>query len=186
MKVLKKPVVAVLLCAVIVIASTLGNVNRLFGAKCQKITDGFYNGVEVDGFTQKGINIHLQNISGYVDGLTTIARRNGVDCTAIEAASDQFKSVLRADKPSISSLYGSYTALMLEEAELETALGRVALDERDTEGFNTYRDNIKGAVSSVASAGYNESVRSFLGKYDRFPTDTLAALAGVDYPEYFA
>ena len=50
----------------------------------------------------------------------------------------------------------------------------------------TFVASLIGAQSAMESAGYNESVREFLRSYDRFPSDILGRLAGVQWPEYFA
>ena len=185
MKLLKNPVVAVLLSLVIVVASTLVSVNLRFGAKCQAVTDGFYDGVDSDGYRQQAMATHLKNIGSYVDGLLTIAKHYDVDSAALQSSLDIFKAALR-NQNSVSNLYETYTAMMRDESALEAALAQQELSDRDAEGYALYASEISGARSAMEITGYNESVRTFLLKYKRFPTDTLAALSGVSYPEYFA
>ena len=68
---------------------------------------------------------------------------------------------------------------------MEDQLARADLDARDASGVEQYISSITGAQSAIKSAGYNESVREFMRSYDRFPTNILGTLAGVEMPECF-
>ena len=179
MKFFKNPVVAVLLSALIVIASTLGSVNIRFGAKCQDIADDFYAGDE-------SMVKPLNNISASVDGLVNIAGSYGLDCSAVSSAANRFASELRSRDGRVDALYQRYKDLMREEASLESALFRLELRDQDEESAQQYTEIIRDAVDELEDSDYNESVRAFLRKYDHFPTNALAALSGVAYPAYFA
>ena len=179
MKFFKNPVVAVILSALIVLCSTLVSVNIKFGARCREITDEFYTGDEA-------MVKPLNNISASVDGLVNIAGSYGLDCTAVSAAADRFASALRGSDGQVGALYQLYRDLMREEASLESALFRQELRDQDADSAQQYAEIIREAVDELEDSDYNESVRSFLRRYDRFPTNSLAALAGVAYPAYFA
>ena len=182
----KKRGVAFLLTICVIIASTLLSVNVKLGKKSQAITDGFYDGVVFNGYTQKSIASHLRNINGYADGLVTIARNYDIDTGNVEDASDWLKMALNYSQGQASYIYSVYQGLMIALNVLEDQLARTDLAERDASGVEQYISSITGAQSAIESAGYNESVREFMRSYDRFPTNTLGALAGVDMPEYFS
>ena len=181
----KKPGIAVFLTVIIVIASTLLSVNVKLGKKCQTITDGFYDGVEFNGYTQKSIASHLKNINAYADGLVTIAKNYDIDTTDLEDASEWLKLALNYSHGYASYIYSEYQGLIKAVTTLEDQLSRVELSERDASGVAQYTSSITGAQSAIESAGYNESVRELLRSYDRVPTDMLAAMAVVSMPEYF-
>jgi hypothetical protein len=72
MEALKRKPVALLVTVVVMVLSTLLSVNRTLGAACQRITDGFYEGVYVDGYKQPGISAHLQERLKLVNGITAV------------------------------------------------------------------------------------------------------------------
>lgn len=186
MKFLRKTPVAVVIAALLVIAATLLSVNVKLGSKARAVTDGFYDGVEYNGYTQKSIASHLKNINAYADGLITIARNYDIDTSDAEDASEWLKMALNYSHGYASYIYSEYQGLMKAVTTLEDQLGRAELSERDASGLAQYTSSITGAQSAIESAGYNESVREFLRSYDRFPADVLGRLAGVEMPEYFA
>lgn len=183
MKVLKKPFVAVLLSALIIFSSTLLSVDVKLGAKCQNITDGFYEGVVYEGYQHKSIASQLRNICGAADGMVTIAKNYDIDTDAVSSATDEMKSALTYG--SVSYIHYLYEELLDAVQPLEDQLSRAALNERDADGFKQYSSTITGARSVIENSGYNESVRAFLRGYMHFPADFLAELSGVELPELF-
>ena len=182
----KKRGIAFLLTVCVVIAATLVSVNVKLSKKCQSVTDGFYDGVEFNGYTQKSIASHLKNITAYADGLVTIANNYDIDTADVENASDLLKSALAYSQQNrISNLYREYQSLLKAVNAMEDQLARADLDARDASGVEQYISSITGAQSAIESAGYNESVREFMRSYDRFPTNILGTLAGVEMPECF-
>ena len=186
MKVLKNPLVAFLLCLAIVLCSTLISVRVRLGGKSENVTDGFYEGMETNGYTQKALASHLKNIVGAVDGIATIADSNELDCSELRAAADTLKNALKYSYGYESYTYDAYEALMSAEGRLVSALNGAELSERDREGLEQYLSTITGAQTAMESAGYNESVRSFLQRYNGAFTVFIAHAAGVRMPEYFA
>ena len=186
MKVFKNPVFAVLLAIVVVIASTLINVNVKFGRKCDAVSDLFYEGVPTRGYTQSAIASDLENISAYADGLVTIARNYDIDSSAVGLANDRLKSSVQySHSSSMRDIHSNYADLCTAVSSLIDSLERAELSERDASGVSQYRSSLVGAQSAIGESGYNDAVREFLRKYDHFPTDVLAALAGLNMPETF-
>ena len=52
-------------------------------------------------------------------------------------------------------------------------------------GVQQYSEGIHGAISSIESSSYNDTVRQFLREYDRFPVSFYASLGMIDLPEIF-
>ena len=183
MKLLKNPVFAVFLAIVVVISSTLINTNVKLGRKCRAVSDLFYEGVTAAGYTRPSIASHLENISGFADGLAAIAHNNGVDAAEVEQDVDMLRgSVSSGDMFLIRS---NYSSLLSALTKLVDALERASLDERDASGVEQYKSSLAGAQSAIGESGYNEAVRDFLRRYDRFPSRQLGAAARVHMPETF-
>ena len=186
MKVLKNPLAAFLICLIVVLASTLLSVNVRLGKRSEAVTDGFYEGVEANGYQQKALATHLKNIVGAVDGIATIADNCDLDASELRAAADTLKNALKYSYGYESYTYQTYAELMSAEGRLVSALNGAALSERDREGLEQYLSTVAGAQSAMESAGYNESVRAFLQRYNGAYTVFIAQAAGVRMPEYFA
>lgn len=185
MSTLSKRKVALLLTAVMVVASTLISVDAKLGEKARQVSYGFYDGVYVDGYQQKGIGEHLKNLCSYADGLVTIANNYAIDTEEVSDASQTMKWAMTYDQDDISYQYWCYSELRKTVEVLTRQMEQAELNERDASGLNQYSSNINGAVSAIESSGYNATVREFMRRYDHFPADFLAELAGVDMPEYF-
>ncbi len=186
MKLFKKPVFAVILCVVLILCSTLLSVHIRFGAKCDRVKDALYTGVETNGYTQKGIASHLQNIGAYAAGLVTIAKNYDIDTADVEQAENYLQMSLNYSRDYASHIHYNYAELNKALDTMIDQLQRTELSERDADGVRQYVESLNGARSAIEESAYNEQVREFLRKYDRFPTDSLASLAGVSMPEFFA
>lgn len=186
MKFFKKRGAAIVIALCTVWASTLLSTDIQFGRKCSEITDGFYDGVYSNGYTHPSLASHLKNIAGYADGLATIAGNYDIDTEELLDLNDDLKLSLRYSRGDESYIYYCYDELMNEVRSVENSLDRTDLSDRDQSGFEQYMSSINGAVSSLEDTGYNETVSEFLRKYDNFPTEQLADMAGVEMPEYFA
>lgn len=183
MKFLKNPVVAVLLSLAIVISSTLISTNIKLGKRCDKVRDGFYEGVVYDGYEHKSIASHIKNICGAASGLVAVANNYDIDTAPLSSAVDMMKSGL--SNGSVSENYSLYYHLLSAFDNVEHQLSDVSLSERDASGVEQYALTVKGACKAIDESGYNESVREFYRKQLRFPADVLGRLAGVDIPQLF-
>lgn len=186
MKFFKRPAVAVLITAIIVLASTALSVNIKLGEKCQQVIDGFYNGVYYNGAEQKSIASQLRNIYSSADEIAAIAGRYDIDTEEILWCIDDLKLGLTYSPDEASYLYFCYDELIGEVKALEGKLRKTELEDRDAEALEQYISSIKDSQSAIESSGYNESVREFLREYMRFPAEHLADFSGVQLPEYFS
>ena len=181
----KKPVVAVILAALIVICSTLLSVNLKLGDECRDIIDGFHDGVLVDGVLMPSIASQLRTIRGNADEIAYIAGTYGLDTEELKWAADDLRYGLLYSEAEASYLYYCYEELLDELRNIEKQLGESAVSGQDKELLSGYFDGIESAQQLIESSGYNETVRQFNREQLRFPADILGELAGVDFPELF-
>ena len=185
MKLFKNPVFAVFLAIVVVIGSTLLNTGIKFGGKCRDLSDQFYDGARSHGTQELSIGSALETLCTAADHLAALARSYELDSTALSDASAQLKSQL-ASARGVSELYSSYSALSPELNAMIVQLSHCELTEADADIVNSCSTAVQDAQDLISSSSYNENVRVFLRRYDRFPTSVLAKLAGVELPEAFA
>ena len=168
MKIFKNRAVAVLLCVLIVIASTLLSTNVKLGREADGVSDGF-------------------NICGAADGLASVVASYDVDVVALRQYSADLKDMLSQRTGTYTAVYAKYRDLLDCIEALKLELASVQLSERDASGTEQYFSTVSSASEVIGSAGYNDSVQQFKRSYlDRFPGSILAKLAGVDAPELFA
>ena len=178
MKVLKNPVVALLLTFVIVLTSTLVNTNLKFGRLCRDVTDDFYG--------EDGIAAQLSFLRVDAVALAAVAETNGIDASSLQNSADDLQRTLSFSSMSIGWLFQSYDALRKELTVTEQSLLGKSLSDSDAQTVQTLLDRIHREQDKISASDYNEDVRTFLRRYDRFPTHILAKLAGVEMPELFA
>lgn len=181
----KRRLVAVIIAVCTVWGSLMLSTDIKFGAECQKITDGFYDGVYYNGYAHPSIASHLRNIIGYADGIVTIANRYEIDSEELSSANEDLKLGLSYSRGDESYIYYCYDELLGELRAVEAELYDEELSERDESGLQQYVDGITGAQKAIDEAGYNESVSEFMRKNGRGLAYELAMLADVDMPEYF-
>jgi len=186
MKLLKKRAFALFLTAVLVIASTLVSTNLKLGKKCSAVTDGFYDGVTVNGVMQPAIAAQLRSICSSADSLAVLASSYGLDVQDVEDNSVWLKNSMRYSREDASYIYYEYEHLMKALSALQIQLDRAELSDRDAESVSQLTAAVAEAQRGIESSAYNDSVREFLRKYDSTYTYALAAMAGVDMPEYFS
>ncbi len=184
MKLFKNPVFAVLLTMVVVLSSIIINTNVKFGRKCREVTDQFYGSSIVRGTPEIAIADALELICTDAESLAVVADSCGVDADEVrDDVSDLRRSIQQEFFYGIRSSYADL------RSSLTTLLGQLAqadLDAKSAETVSQCSASISDAQSAIAASGYNDTVRAFLRRYDHFPTNVLATLAGVDYPEAFA
>ncbi len=178
MKFFRNPVTAIILAFLIVAGSTLINVHWKFGAMCREIQDSFY---ETDR-----IGNQLEAIRQDAVLLSSVAKQNGIDAEDLRSAADDLQSALSRESTGAGLLFWYYDTLRTELISTEQRLLSATLPEADAETVRDCMDRISAASDRISGDPYNQTVRAFLSKYDRFPTGPLAILADVDMPEVFA
>ena len=180
MKLFQNRVFAVFLAVLVVIGSTILNTDVKFGRKCSEVSGQFTR-----GGSPASISGQLVNILSDSESLSALAARYGADTKTLDEANSQLRSRLTA-KLGASYVYVSYNKLCSALTSLMGQLANSPLSEQDSAEVTRCADSIAEAQNAITMSDYNSVVRSFLHRYDRFPTNALAKLAGVDMPETFA
>lgn len=184
MKVLKNPIIALLLSAVIVLSSTYLSADVKLAKASAKITDGFYQGVKYDNYKHKSIYEQLDHICGAASGLVTVADNYGIDTEELSGLTGELVNSLSAKSGDISSLYTLYSSFSDALHALMDSLSGAELSGRDRQGTENYIDTVKGAEKMIEEAGYNESVQEY--KNDIRPLmDFFVRITKTKLPETF-
>ena len=185
MKYLKNPVIAVFLSAIIILSSSFLSARIKLSKASDKVTAGFYQGLQFGGYKRKSIASQLENICGAVSGLTTIAKNYGVDCKEVTALNKELSNRLFSEYGAVSSIYSGYTALREALPPMLDALSGMKLSNRDEKGAKDYMVTIMDAQKVIEESGYNESVREFSKDMSRFPADFFLSLTRTKLPQIF-
>ena len=177
---------ATLVTLLVIVASTLMNVNMKLGSKCQEVSDAFYNGVYVksDGYTHKSISSQLDMRSSAANGIISIA--SGYE--ELEAET-QALLVARTELIVANSISEKHAANKATQAAYDDLVAAMALVDttEHSNALSTYMSNFTGAQKVIEASGYNEYVRQFTREnLDVFPTNYLVGIAGITPPELFA
>lgn len=184
MKLFTNRVFAVFLAIAVVVASTIINTDVKFGRECSKATGQFYADTSRSA-APGSISEELVSILSDAESLSTLASRYGADTKALDEANAQLRGRLTG-KLGASYVYVSYNKLCAALTSLMGQLANSALSEQDSAEVTRCADSIAEAQNLITMSNYNSVVRTFLHRYDRFPTNLLARLAGVDMPETFS
>lgn len=183
MKLFKNPFVAVLLSLLMVISSTLISTNIKLGRRCEKISDGFYEGVIYNGSKQKSISSNIKTVCGSADELAELAKSYDLDSDNLKEAAKLLRSELSTGN--ISDIYSRYFLLLTSFNKLSRSLSELSLSESDALVLEQNTLSFTDACRSIDESGYNQSVREFYREELRFPADILGRIAGVELPQLF-
>lgn len=177
MKLLKKPLVAWIVCIALVLVATLVNTNVKFGRLCASVTGEFYG--------TNGIAQQLSVLSADADALANVAEGYGVDVDGLRSSSRSLQRGIEYQHGA-AELFQDYDLLRTELTAVQQKLVGFSMSAADQQTVSDCLASITEAQRAIAASSYNEQTWSFLRRYDRFPTSFLAKLAGVDLPEAFA
>jgi hypothetical protein len=184
MKLFQNRFVAILLAVLVVISSTLINTNIKFGRKCKEVSNQFYGASVSRGAPEVSIAEALEVICTEAESLSVVADSCGADASDVRNDVSNLRRSIQQEY--FYGIRSSYAAL---RSALTTLLGQLAqadLDEQNTKTVTQCTASLSDAQTAIAASGYNDTVRSFLRRYDHFPTNLLASLSGVDMPETFS
>ncbi|MDO4750021.1 MAG: hypothetical protein Q4A39_04175 [Eubacteriales bacterium] len=187
MEIFRKKIVAVPIALVVVLLSTIFSVNRTLGAACQEVEAGFHSGVVYEGYKRPSIESHLDLRLNRAATIISIA----VNYDELQDHTDYIRNTREAllhalERGSVRSCYTANE--MLQEAVTGWALAAedTMFTEREAMILDTCLSDFTESARAITESGYNESVMEFIRTtYDVFPTRILAAISGVDAPEYF-
>ena len=176
MKLLKKPLVAWIVCIALVLVATLVNTNVKFGRLCASVTGEFYG---TDGIAQQ-----LSELRADAEALANVSEGHGVDVKELRSASYYLQLGIQ-NQYGAAELYQDYDLLRTELTAVQQKLVGISMSAADQQTVSDCLASITEAQRAIAASDYDEQVRDFLRRYDRFPTRLLARLAGVELPEAF-
>ena len=182
MKILKHPVIAVLLTILIVFCSTAVSISVKLNNKCESIIDGFYD--DKPGATS--IYSDLCSIHELAGEVMLVAQNYGVDTRELAESIAELKSEIGYRNEDIGDIYSDYTWFYSSLRAVEIELSGIVLSQRHMEYMTAASEQIAQLKTSIDNSDYNDSVRNFYKKFDRFPVNAFADIFDVEYPEYFA
>ncbi len=186
MKFLKNPFIAVLLTVLIVLGSTAISINTKLNNKCENIIDKFYEGGIQQGFVFDSTYGNLCSMYELADEIVLVADNYGVDTRELSSNINTLKEALNFKNDDMSEIYSDYSEFYASLRAVEMELSNIQLSQRHMEYMNSASEQISYLKSCVDNSNYNESVRTFYKKFDRFPVNAFADFFNIDYPEYFA
>ncbi|MDD6089354.1 MAG: hypothetical protein PUB77_01590 [Clostridiales bacterium] len=186
MKFFKRPAVAVILTVIIVICSSLISVNAKLGSRCDRVIDGFYDGVRYNRENHPAIADQLQTLCSVADEMTVIAGNYGIDTAELSDTCNNLRLALRYSTKDISYIYAEYINFLSALRTAENALHSTGLSERHMSAMEGYSDTISACVELIDGACYNDTVRDFMRSYDKFPVRGWVEILGITFPEYFS
>lgn len=178
MKFFKKRSVAVALCVILVLVTTLLNTRWKLGGKCRDLSESFYD--------RGGIAASLETIRTESDSLAAVAESNGIDAQALRTASGNLQGMLSQRSIGAAQLFPYYDALRTELRSIEQKLLSASLSDEDAAAVSKSIELIHSAQTAIGASEYNTQVRAFRSRNGGLFTRVLASLAGVRLPEEFA
>jgi len=162
MRLLKDRKIAILITIFVIILATLFGVGRSLNRLARDVEKLFYDGIylERDGFTQPGINSHLENI-----------KQAALDCSSLFAnhteLSKEAEGLILARREmleagSISEKHAAYVITQKAFSEFISKASTVELSERDQASVALYTGTFTGAMGAIESSSYNTRVRNYM------------------------
>ena len=174
-KLFESPAFALLLAVIVVIGSTLLNTRIKFGRKCDAMCDEFYE--------QSDIAAELRNFCAAAEKVALTAQQQELpDADATLQNVDELRNLLYQQTDDLSSVYSVYQKLLSSTFGLEASLARTQLPAAQADTLAAVQHDAAAAKAAIDSSGFNSSARSFLKRYQKFPTPTLAGMVGVNMP----
>ncbi len=173
---LKKPLVAIILCAMIVLSSTVISTHARLDPWCEDIADIF----TVAG----GIADQLDAVCAASSGIIRVAEAYGIDCLETQDLCEALRLSTHRNSP--HSLFPMYQMLCGKVGDLTNSLKLKELSAQDAATLSAMNDELTAARSAISESGYNNAVSFFLRQELGGFSRGFAKLCGVNLPEQFA
>lgn len=173
---LKNPIVAAIICVIVVISSTVISTHIRLDPWCDDIRDGFT--------ASGGIADQLDAVCAAGSGIIKIAEANGIDCFDAQDICESLRTTTHLNSPHI--LFTTYQMFCGKINDLTNTLRLSELGAQDKALLETMTTELNAARSAISSDGYNDSVTFFLRKELGGFSTAFAKLCGVNLPEQFA
>lgn len=183
----KRPIVAVVLSALIVVCSTLVSVNVKLQGKCDAVSDIFYDGVRISGVEYPAMDEPMKLLCTLTDDVILIANNYGIDTGELSQRLEDLERAMQYSDNDVNYVGSCYGEFFKALRSVENQLQSTGLSERHQVAMDEYSAQIASCSETIAqgAAGYNEKVRSFLKSNDKFPANFWAELTGTLFPGYF-
>lgn len=186
MNILKKPIVAILLSAVIVSLSSVISIDSKLTNQSDEVINGFYYGARKNGQLQQALYNSLNELCDLSAEIGITAENYGISTKDFFLSLDELQNELDEHSDDIDTIYDKYETFYNALFTVVVKLSDTELSQRHLEFMSTASAQINTIKHNIENSGYNESVASFYKKYDRFPANFFADVFDIDYPEYFA
>ena len=174
---------AVIVLIVVVCLFSVIGVNGSLAKLSDKIGQGFYDGVENrDGYVEKSIQSHLDNIADAANGLVTLGKSIGIK----EADELSAARIALIEGKTVSEKFDSFTKVV---SLSETVANGLLLSSRmpvNADALEYYASTVQNAARAIGQLGYNDTVDEYYNKTLRtFPVSLFRPFITADGPEYF-
>ena len=186
MNLLKNPIIAVLLTILIVLSSTVISASVKLNNKCEAVIDDFYEGKMKQGIVYTSIYADVCSMYELAADVALVAENYGVKTTELVGYIAELKDELSYKNEDISEIYNDYTGLYSSLRAVEIELSGIMMSQSHVEFMTAASAQIAQLKQSIDSSDYNDNVRTFYKRLDRFPVSFFAELFDIEYPEYFA
>ncbi|MCR5663735.1 MAG: hypothetical protein K6G17_02535 [Oscillospiraceae bacterium] len=176
MKFLRNTVVAILICALVVVGSTFFSVRRNLQPLADDVTDRFFAG--------NGIADSLKSLCDSAEGLAGIAESYGLDTSTLVSLSAHLRQDLK--KRDLSEIYDLYQELSSELRRCEAQLSRETLSAEDGAESEHWLALAAQSQEKIGDSDYNARVARFFRDDLNVFSGFMARLCGVKLPSAFA
>ena len=173
---LKKPIVAAILCVIVVISSTVISTHARLDSWCEEIRDVF--------FVSDGIADQLEKVCAASAGICKMAETYGIDSFEAQDLCESLRTTTHLNSP--HTLFTVYQMLCGRINDLTASLKLKDLNAKDAANLNLLLDELSAARSAIGNDAYNNSVSLFLRTELGSFSAGFAKLCGVKIPEQFA
>ena len=173
-----------LIAALAVIASTLFGIYNSANQVTRQIEAMFYDGVYLAdrGFTEPGINSHLENSADAVLGIVTVTEY----FPELAQKTESLRSARRAllDAGSIAQKGSAALEMRAGFLELMAAADDVGLTAHDWETLAHHSRTFTGAFTAISGSGYNEAAAERLAEQSAI-LRLISTFLSADTPDFF-
>ena len=180
----RKLACAVLIAAIVIFS--LFGASRSLRAEAGRVSDLFYNGAEnPDGYTEKSVQYHLDNIVDAANGLLTVDGQFSRSLLSAENLRSARLSLI--DAKTLPEKYEAYKNTVSYGKELYAALSSAELSKDGKQMLEYYNTEMLGAANAIDKLSYNREVAQFYNETTaHFPASFFAGLFKIEGPAYFA
>jgi len=154
--------IAIPITIIVIVLATLFGVGKSLNRLARNVEDMFYDGIyiDIDEYTQPGINSHLENIT-----------QAALDCSSVFAShtdlSKESEELMLARREmlearSISEKYAAYVIITKAFSEFIYKTNTLELSNRDQLSVAQYAGTFTGAMGAIESSSYNARVKSYM------------------------